>query len=184
MMINKKIIGYSGSPDDCGTFMHTKKEDAFLKFSNVYDSGVINIDYKLGRIKKDFMQTYDGYDIVSEDFANFCKEEHYDNIEFVQLPNNSNFYWFKVHSILPFDAERRQTRFLNYSEKYQSYEEIIGAYPAFLKIRTDIDKGIFRTDICFGTGISKGPVLCFGKQTKEKIEIKKFRGFNFEEIID
>jgi hypothetical protein len=178
----KSILCYFSFPIDSNTHMFEERSETRLKFSNVYELGRINPKYKLGRIRKDFLATYDGYYIVSQKFHDFCKREKYEHLEFIELPNNPNFYWFKVHSILPFDTERRGTRFLNYSAEFNGFEEIIGATPVYLKIDEPITEGIFRTNVCFGTGISKSPVICFGIITKEKIQKEGLTGFYFEKV--
>jgi hypothetical protein len=177
------ILCYSASIDDNNTHMFEERNEASLKFRNIYEMGKINPNYKLGRIKKDIMGTYDGYDIVSKKFYDFCNRENYEHLEFIELPNNRNFYWLKVHNVLPFDAERRKTRFLNYSVEFDGFEEIIGATPVYLKINKPLEEGIYRTDICFGTGISKSPVLLFGTFTKDKIKKEELTGLYFEKVL-
>ncbi|EMN48462.1 hypothetical protein LEP1GSC088_1532 [Leptospira interrogans str. L1207] len=55
--------------------------------------------------------------------------------------------------------------------------------PVFLKgISSRLDRGFYRTDLQFGSGNEKSPILIVGPQTKEELISKKFTGITFQEV--
>ena len=158
------------------------------KYLNLYSKNYMSNTFKLGSKfrKYDASVTYDGYDIVSEKFRSFCVENNYDKVlEFIPVPKEPNHYWLKViGNIVEFDAEDRETRFLNYSKKYNAYEEIIGATPVVLKNKQKLGDNFYRTDLCFGSGLSKNPIILVREETRKKIKAAKLTGVYFEEIVE
>jgi hypothetical protein len=54
-----------------------------------------------------------------------------------------------------------------------------------LKNKQPVPEGtIYRTDIFFGAGIRKSPVLMVGIKTKELMEGWKLKGIHFSKILD
>ena len=49
---------------------------------------IANLDYKVKNKKGNFLGTYDHYIIVSQKFKDFCEENHYEGLEFIQLPKS------------------------------------------------------------------------------------------------
>ena len=155
------------------------------RFSNVYDSNFIDEKFKVpSKFRKyDFIETFDGYTIVSQIFLKFCETHNYKNLEFVIFPNDKDFFWLKVQNVLAFDAKKKGTLFINYSEKYQGFEEVIRATRVILKDEKIIHDGIFRTDIFFADGESKHPLIIIGLETKNKMQNAKLSGLVYEEIV-
>ncbi|HET7118656.1 MAG TPA: hypothetical protein VFI29_19325 [Hanamia sp.] len=159
------------------------KLDKCANCSDIYTINQIDPSFKI-KTKKHLSSTYDGYDIVSGTFKSFCENENYSGLEFVTLPNSPGFYWFKTHNIIEYDSQSYGLRFINYNEKCQGYEEIIGASPVCLKERVPIPDGFFRTDICFGSFESKSPVILIGVETLKKLKKAGFKGIDSGEILD
>lgn len=133
--------------------------------------------------KYDISATYDGVIIVSERVVHFCYENSLENIEFVKVNCEPNMYKLEPKCILKFDCDKRKTRFINKCEVCGNYKEVIGATPAFLKeVSQPILKGIYRTDISFGSGCAKQPLIIVGIETKKVIDQQKFRGIDWNEV--
>jgi len=153
------------------------------KYRDTYSINKFNPDIKI-RIKKPVFCTCDCFKIVSDEFKLFCEREAYEGLEFVVLPKSPGFYWFKAHKVIEFDPMDAGVRYLNYSEQYQGYEEIVGADPVNLKVLEPIPDGFFRSDLCFGWAETKHPLLFMGVETMKKIKAAGFKYFYVEEIKD
>jgi ribosomal protein S14 len=128
----------------------------------------------------DFSYTYDGCIIVSKRFMDFCVAEEYQNLCFTRLNRHPTFFHFEVSSIIRFDAETRKTRFENECAACGQYESIVGAHPVFLMdLTTPLSDGFFRTDLCFGSGDEKTPVILVGIETHDRLISEDFNGLEF-----
>ncbi|ANI90691.1 hypothetical protein A9P82_08520 [Arachidicoccus ginsenosidimutans] len=154
------------------------------KYSNIYELNAINPTYSNKKRKVNVSCTYDGFTIVSDVFKAFCEAEEYSGLEFITLPNSPGFYWFKINNVVEYDTVRRETRFINYSEECQGYEEIIGATPVCLKCNIPLANGFFRSDVCFGSYAGKSPIEMVGIETKQKLSAAGFKEIFFKEILD
>ena len=131
-----------------------------------------NPDFVLRKSQYDVYATYDGQTIVSQAFKDFCTKENYKGLEFLEFKNDEHHYHLIISedNIVPFDAPRRKTRFEGLCNVCGNYESIIGATPAYLKIKEPLLDGIYRSDILFASGNEKSPLFFVGIQTKEKME--------------
>nr|WP_321373393.1 hypothetical protein [uncultured Bacteroides sp.] len=145
----------------------------------------INLDYKIKQKSGDLIHTYDGYCIVSEAFMLFCKSNKYPELEFVQLPQSPNYYYFNPKKIFYTDAERRHVQFINPCKYCGGYEEVIGSTPNYIKQGIDIqsDDFICRSDYEFGTGERKSPLIVIGLETEKKIKLAKLKNIYFAKIF-
>ena len=151
---------------------------------HIYDLNIVNPNFKVPKKAKNISSTYEGYTIVSEKFKTFCEAEKYEGLEFVILPSSPEYYWFKVHNILEFDIQARETRFLGFNKQCNGYEEIIGVNPTCLKNKFLLDDMFYRTDIFAGSFVNKSPSEMVGEKTKEKLKQAGFKEFFFEKILD
>jgi len=151
------------------------------KYSDIYTINRVSPSFKL-KTQKPISTTHDHFTIVSEDFKNFCLNENYTGLEFVNLPSAPGFYWFKIHNTILLNPEDKGIRFINFNSDCNGYEEIIGATPAYLKIEEKISDGFFRSDICFGSYETKTPLKIIGIETMEKLKKKGFKGIYGSEI--
>ena len=140
----------------------------------------VNPEFVLKRDNYDISYTYDGACIVSSRFRELCVRERYDGIAFLSLPRVRYFFRLVVRGQLTFDPVSRGTRFENLCTVCGRYESVVGAYPAFLKAVPIPGEGIYRSDLEFGSGDGKSPVLLVPTKTKRKMEREKIRGAIFE----
>lgn len=96
----------------------------------------------------------------------------YPDLLFVPLINSPGFYFFSSQRIYKIDAVRREVQFINKRECCGSYDEIIGASPAYKYplFEMDTDDFICRAQYLFGTKDRKGPVFVVGLQTVVKMK--------------
>src|SRR6187402_2744432 len=122
-------------------------KDKCLKYRCIYEINYLPNNFKISKnSKSDFLDTYDGFLLVTKNVIEFCKKNKYRNIEFIPLPNDTRYYWMKPHIEIEYDFKRRGTEFLRYSEKCKGYKEIIGADPVCLKKNKLLGDNFYRTD--------------------------------------
>lgn len=145
---------------------------------------VPNLEYKVKRKSSDVIVTYDHYTIVSDRFKDFCEQNKYENLVFTKLINSEG-YFFEVNNIFPLDYVRRNTRFINYRECCGSYDEIIGASPAFKKedFLLYTDDFIYRTEFRFASYAFKGYNIIVGLETMKKLKEAKLRGLYYDNVF-
>ncbi len=187
------IIAYSLNITDNDSYMYGSGSQLFeiLPKSHVcpfcsYKKS-LDWDNPFFELKKpyfDFSYTYDGICIVSQKVRDFIFRFHYENdIELVKLKKFPDFYTFLPRRSIAFDSVRRKTKFKNLCKVCGFYESVIGATPVFLKdVLIPFEKGFYKTDLQFGSGNEKSPILLVSPQTKEELISEKFIGITFQEV--
>jgi hypothetical protein len=181
------LLGYDISANDNDDFFITDEEKLPKEylFKNTYEYEELPGNLRMKKRKLDIGYTYDGFAIVSEHFKILCGQNKFEGLEFIQLPMDNNFYFFKVNNIIEFDAIARRTTFEKFSNLYNKYQWIHGATPVCLKNKQPVPEGtIYRTDVFFGAGVRKSPVLLVGIETKKIMESWKLKGIYFDKILD
>jgi len=179
------ILGYVIiDPDNGENMFENALQNKCANYSNIYDLNCINPSYQFRKKQYNISSTYEGFKIVSEKFKRFCEKEKYEGLEFVKLPKSDGFYWFKIHNIIEYDTDARKTQFINFNKECNGYEEIIGATPVCLKVKTVLNDSFYRTDICFGSFADKSPLEIVGEMTMKKLRAAGFNDIFFEEILD
>ncbi len=180
------IIGYQLGGYDNGTVMFEKDCAALEKCPACgyrIDFFAHNPLYRQARKRRsDLLCTYDGAEIVTQNFKAFCLENSYQGVNFLEFRNDPDHFHLQTERIVPFDAKRRGTRFISYCPFCENYESIIGANPDYLKVQRPLQDGIYRTDLLFGPKNAKSPLLLVGCETKAKMESANLKGLLFEEI--
>jgi hypothetical protein len=139
-----------------------------------------NPQYILRQDCFDLCATYDGQLIGSLAFKRFCEDQKYSGISFLEFELDEQHFHVIVERQVPFDFERRQTRFENLCQVCGNYESIAGATPAFLRVQAPLADGIYRTDLLFASGDEKCPLHIVGIDTKAKLIEAGLRGICFE----
>lgn len=133
--------------------------------------------------KYDVSITYDGVVIVSEMFKSVYAANNLSGLEFRQLPDDTPFFAIHATRAVEFDAERRKTRFIKPCQECGRHESVVGATPVFLKSGSEVDEREFvRTDLEFGSGDEKHPLLICGKAAAKAIRDAKLKGLDLKPI--
>lgn len=147
----------------------------------VFDRRFVDPSFRLKRRNYDCSVTYDGAFIASQRFRDLSVRIGNPNLEFQNLPNDQGFWLMTVvGASIPFDSIRRQTRFENKCASCETWESVIGAVPAYLQIAGPLPPGIHRTDLEFGSGNEKSPLLLFAAETVVLLKRENIRGLHFE----
>jgi hypothetical protein len=175
------VVGFSLSGQDNDSFMFQKHELPRCPACG-YKTDFLshNSNYVLRRKAPDYSTTYDGHYIVSERFRQFCRRQKYTGLEFGQFKNDPNHFDLQVEPVIPFDAKRRETRFIKLCQVCGNYESVVGAYPSYLKCSDPLPDGFYRSDLLFASGDEKHPVFYVGAETKEKLKRARLTGLELE----
>ena len=175
------IVAYSISEPDCRARMF--EDDPQLKKCTGcgyrLDFFAHNPRFRLAGDKYDICATYDLQSIGSLAFKRFCEGQGYCGLRFLGFDSDEVHFHVVVEKMVPFDPVRRGTRFENLCNDCGNYESVAGATPAFLKVSTPLLDGIYRTDVLFGSGNHKAPLILVGLDTKRKMEMAGLRGLYY-----
>ena len=144
----------------------------------------VPIKLKLEKRSLDISATYDGLLIVREKFRALFIENEWRGLEFRALPLEPGFYQIVASERVEFDYYRRNTRFSDKCEQCGEFRSVAGATPAFLgENRTIPAKHFVRTDLEFGTGLEKSPLLICGTEVGQALRSAKLKGLELKEIL-
>ncbi len=135
--------------------------------------------------KYDTSITYDGVVIVSQMFKSIYTAKNLSGLVFRQLPDDNHFFAVHAGRAVRFDHERRKTRLINRCSQCGRYESVVGATPIFLVAGSEVDASEFVfTDLEFGTGDGKHPLLICGSTAAEALSSAKLKGLGLSCLKD
>lgn len=190
----KNVVGYTLDGHDNGTYMYEPGDKALPTCPRCgyrLDFFPTNPDYALKKrfkpltgqptVSKEtaLSLTYDHQHIVSQGFKDFCSQEGYEGLNFIAFPKDPHHFHLIITNQVKFDPLRTRTRFLKLCPICGNYDEVIGTRPAFLQLSEPLADGFYRTDLLFGSGDRKDPLIIVGTETKAKLKAMKFKGFIF-----
>jgi len=189
------VVGYTLSVPDNGTFMFRQKPDLkrceacgyllkSLPHNPEYQRRKREVDHKLdGYFVRgaDLSSTYDGYLIASRRFKDFCLAQGYAGLMFREFINDRANFDFIATRKVKFDAARRGTTFERLCRTCKNYESVVGATPSYLLRSSPLRDGFYRSDLSFGSGDRKSPIIVVGCETKSRLQSLKIKGLTFEE---
>lgn len=118
----------------------------------------------------DFSGTYDNRLLLSLRATTFFSKARARGIEFRPVNEAQNLFVPVVHPVVEFDSESRRTRLLNRCAKCGNYESVIGATPPFLRNSRKLEeRTVYRTDLEFGSGRGKSPLIIVGGDLAEEM---------------
>lgn len=181
---------YSVSVNDNDSYMCSSTDRVFEDVNGVevcpechYRTNfeLVNKDFEIKRKTYDLSATYDGYFIASLKLKETLIREGLTGIKFVAINSEPGYFVMFVSNIVPFDTEKRKSKAEKYCSACGNYESFVGATPAFLKEAPSSD--LSRTDISFGSGNAKHPLLIASDNFVSLIEREKLTGFYFKPTI-
>lgn len=136
--------------------------------------------FKLSKKVYDISYTYDGACIVSEKWKSFCFHNKFKNTSFTPLKLAPGFYHFIIKgNTIPFKANTSEF----YCEHCHSYNAISGPRFDLEKQSDELHNEIYQTDILFGSGNEKSPLLIVSEETKNLIAEAKLKGCYFRSLL-
>ena len=164
---------YSDAPEElfcssCGSYIGSKP---YLP-NDLMESG----------LKKDFCYSYDGQLIISTKAKIFLEVNSSTELEFHKINSDPEAFVIEAHGKAIFDTEKRKTRFVSKCGKCGNFESIVGSTPPFLKNASNIEQmGLYFTDIQFGSGKEKSPLIIVGEKLGKMLK-KTFKEIDLEEV--
>jgi hypothetical protein len=151
----------------------------FIKDFNSY----YNPFFKIKKKTYDFSHPYDIGHIVSLKFKEFCLREEYSGILFREFEREPNFFQLIVNNVLQFDIERRKPELIGFCSLCKNYKEVVDSLPTFVKgINKELRDGIYRSDLFFGEGNNKHPLIIVAPITAKKLRRERMKGIIHEPI--
>jgi len=182
-----KVLGFSLSGPDNDSYMNSDQYEInickcldFVKNRQLH----LNPNFKVTKKFYDISFTYDSYLIVSDRFKQFCVDNKYSGVSFFEIPNYKTKFLMLVSNVVKFDADRRETTFIEFNSDCNEYNEVVGATPVCLLDNSILADGFYRTDIEFGRSYAKGAIILVGLETGTKLKEQKFKGLYLEKILD
>jgi hypothetical protein len=127
--------------------------------------------------KADVSYSLDGVLVVSSRFKNVVEGAGAAGLGF--HPLQAGLFAARSVDAVPFDAERRETRFEGRCATCGLYESVVGATPVFLRTGAHVpDDGFVRTDLEFGSDDEKSPLELCGNKMAARLSLAKLRGID------
>jgi hypothetical protein len=130
-------------------------------------------------IKTALSVTYDSQVIVSIHFKEFCEQQGYEGLKFIELPKDPWHFHLIVENIIKLDTKRAHTKFENLCPVCGNYESAYGELD-YYDVTEPLADGFYRSDILLGNGDSKGPILLLGVETRKKFKEAALKGIAFD----
>ncbi|MFM7158957.1 MAG: hypothetical protein ACKO3P_01135 [Planctomycetaceae bacterium] len=165
-------------PDMSGTTHHgIRRCDRCGELISKWNEPLLGV--KIKKRKYDLSLTYDGIMIASELFRSMYTSNKLSGLKIRRLPDDPDFFAIHATKAIEFDAGRRQTRFIKPCQSCGRYESVVGATPVFLKTGSEVSEREFvRTDLEFGIGDEKHPLLICGRSAENAIWEAKPKGLD------
>ena len=141
----------------------------------------INPTFKVRRRTLDVSFTYDGYAICSLKVLEAVHRAGLTGARFEALPGDREFTVLIPSTVVAFDTARRQTRFGELCPTCGLYGSVAGATPAYLREQPVTD--FCRSDVLFGSGNSRWPLLLVSAAAKHMIQRERLQGFELERAV-
>lgn len=141
---------YISRPDAKAFYFEDTDAPACAVCGLVDDPCWINPAFEIGRKRYDISATYDGADVVSRRFVDFCGD--WGGVRFLELPNTEGMHLMIVERVVKFDDgldERSQT---SLCPRCGRYVEIAGPRPLCPSRGETIQRGFSRTEFLYGSG--------------------------------
>lgn len=127
----------------------------------------------------DLSVTYDGQVVVSKRFKEFCLQQEYAGLNFIDFLLDKDHFHFFAFNEVKVNIVRGKTRFDKLCPVCNNYKSVTQGYE-FLQREQPLPDGFYRTNLLFGSGDAKSPAIIIGSETKLKLEAAGMTGLEFE----
>jgi hypothetical protein len=126
-------------------------------------------------LEDDVSCSYDGVLVATARFRNAVIEDEMSGMAF--RPLQAGFFAARPTTVVEFDSAARETRFEKLCPSCDNYESVTGATPVFLVPGSAVpENGFARTDLEFGTGDAKAPMVLCGNEAARRLKGRRLRG--------
>ena len=135
-------------------------------------------DLTLDRVRGEVSASYDGLMVVGERFRCEYESSGWEGLEF-RSTGSPEWSWIRSPRRVCVDTVRRKTRLLEKCESCGIFGQVAGATPPFVKESVESNSFVW-TDVEFGSGDEKHPLLLCGDAIGESLRRSKFKGLDIE----
>ena len=136
-----------------------------------------NPRYVLRRSNLDVSSTYDNQLIVSARFKEWAERAGLTGAVFHPFDDDPRHFHLTSDRVVPFDTVARKTRVIGpICPECGQAAEVIGADPAFLRVKAPIERGFARTDVAFGSQNAKSPLILVDVESGQELERASMKG--------
>lgn len=125
--------------------------------------------------------TYDGQVIVSKAFKDFCLQQGYEGLVFLEFLHDKEHFHFGVTPQIKVDVERSKLQFGKLCPVCKKYDWI-GPTPRYFQITEPLADGFYRSDLIFGDQYSRHPFIVVAIETYSKLLSAQLRGLEFQAV--
>jgi hypothetical protein len=140
-------------------------------------------DFRLGQKRMDVSSTYDGMTIVSSRARKALCDIGIGADQMRELPGEPDFYALLPTDEVPFDAERRRTRFSDQCSACGLFGSVAGATPPFFKDLPQESVWIARTDLLFGSHNEHHPLIVASARVAAALLDANLTGLDLKTIM-
>jgi hypothetical protein len=134
---------------------------------------------------KDVCSTYDNVTVVTERFVEACAARGISGATFHRFSGGGNRHYYFVDATRVLECDLRdRSRFGQPCTACGQPDYIVGGVPPWLKGSGPVPTGFSRTDVAFGSGQARRPLLVIDAQTAEYFDSLRFRGINLMPILE
>jgi hypothetical protein len=154
--------------ESCGQLLNKWEEDLT----------VVPIPRKL---KLDVSASYDGVVVVSRRFRELYERTGMAGLRFTGLSETA--FAVQPDATVKFDTENGDTRFSDRCDDCGQYETAVCTTEAFQRDGNDVsDMGFARSDLEFGSGDEKSPLIICGDSAARILRKAKLKGLELEKV--
>jgi hypothetical protein len=121
--------------------------------------------------------------IVGNQVRDFCRRHGYRDVMFPILDSRRQLFELRPERLLEVDLERSQpilTDFCTRCGNFQCY--LLGQGLFFRGVSEALPSGFYRTNIAFGCGMSKSPLVIVAPKTMRELRGEHLRGLKFKAV--
>lgn len=147
---------------------------------------VENPDFYLKKKNYDLSATYDGFLIGSDKFLSVLKMIPNIAVECVQIKSDkrykTKYFRLEFKGLVEIDLAKAVPEFGSICDFCGQFEHVVGAQDYYLRSMPH-GPGIFRTDIEFGSGFEKSPVIAVDIDSAAIIKRAGLKGVTLDPVI-
>lgn len=174
----------SGADEDSSMYESKTQRDDVCPICHNRILDIPDVTHRVIKRKANLLHTYDSYCIVSSAFKQFCIDNQYPDLEFIEL-GTKGCYFFKAHRKYQLDYKNGygMVNFRGYRSCCGSFDGVTG-YSPYIQPGFTIpsDDFIYSSDWAFGEGAKKHPQIIVGLKTMEKMQQAGLSGIYYHDI--
>ncbi|MCX7113690.1 MAG: hypothetical protein NTX45_27140 [Proteobacteria bacterium] len=147
---------------------------------------IINDKFYLIKKNYDVSFTFDGFLIGSQKFLSILSElslEGYSANKINQDPRyKTNYFKIEFNKIIHIDCLKAKPQIGPICKQCGQNKYVVGAHDYYLENSPRLDHGLFRTDLEFGDGFEKSPIIVVGIESAKLLLAAELKGMTLDSV--